>query len=96
MTTPSDALDHHEAKLIAKNILHNDGVSADTAKYALDILNGQLKTLARAYLSVADKPLRTAGTVEVCVHHDDGACMNPLRQTTNNCPHLQCPLKSTK
>lgn len=59
-------------------------------------LSGLGDTQVTAILTALAPFLRTPGTVEVCVHHDDGACINPLRQTTNDCHHLQCPLKSTK
>ena len=45
-----------EAIEIAKNIIHNGGISKDYAKHALDIINPQLVTLAKAHLRASQTP----------------------------------------
>jgi hypothetical protein len=46
-----------EADEIAKNIIHNGGIPKDYAKHALDIINPQLVTLAKAHLRSQTPPL---------------------------------------
>jgi hypothetical protein len=41
-----------EVEEIAHNIIRNGGISKDHAKYALDIVNPQIKDLALAYLDL--------------------------------------------
>jgi hypothetical protein len=91
----NDTVDHYEAKQVAANLLHN-GVPADTAKYALDIVNGHLKTLARAYLAIADKELRTPGTVEVCARcgsHCRNGRYTATPHVQGECSWIDCPIK---
>jgi hypothetical protein len=66
-----------EADEIAKNIIHNGGIPKDYAKHALDIINPQLVTLAKAHLRSQTPPHAVTRDMR-CGHGYDNYIMCPI------------------